>query len=208
MNKSNDIERIGTGEDAERPVPIQSSQIGTGWDEEDKADEGFRSRLKSLVGEHGSIAALARLCGIGESTLRKWVDGPSEPNRARLVSIARGAGVSLVWLATGEGPRERDPGALKPDKHGIPEPRLTAAQLAKMPPSLVERSDFRQMFLVAYAIKAVANDLSMSDQEELGRRMVGALVVASDPDGDTSHLDVTDMQALASIIRKLLPPSQ
>ena len=168
--------------------------------------EEFMARLRSMIPHRGETS-FARRAGVSPSGLRGALKN-GNPGREMLIAIAREAGVSVEWLATGEGPRERDPGDLKPDKHGIQEPRPTAAQLAKLPTTLVESSDFRQMFLVAYAIKAVANDLSMSDQEELGRRMVGALALATHPDGDTSHLDVTDMQALARIVRKLLPQSQ
>ncbi len=45
------------------------------------------------------MSALARQVGIKDSTLRKWVDGPSEPNRSKLVQIANQAGVSLARLA-------------------------------------------------------------------------------------------------------------
>lgn len=189
---------------AEDAGEAKSSSSESELEREERAQ--FMTRLRSLIPARGENA-FARRAGISASGLRGALN-KGNPGRAMLIAIAREAGVSVDWLAAGEGPRERAQGALKPDKHGIPEPRLTAAQLAKLPTTLVESSDFRQMFLVAYAIKAVANDLSMSDQEELGRRMVGALVVASYPDGDTSHLDVTDMQALARVVRKLLPQSQ
>lgn len=66
----------------------------------------FRERLVNLARNHGGFDKLSRLCGLKESTVRKWAAGPSEPNRSRLVSLARGAGVSVEWLAVGGGAQE------------------------------------------------------------------------------------------------------
>ena len=67
-----------------------------------EADE-FRERLNAVVRRVGGASAVAHLAGMRESTIRNWLAGPSEPNRAKLVAIARATGVSLAWLATGEG---------------------------------------------------------------------------------------------------------
>lgn len=65
--------------------------------------ETIQDRIFSLIGK-GEIAEVARKCGISESTLRSY--RRSMPGADALVKIAKGLGVSLVWLATGEGTRD------------------------------------------------------------------------------------------------------
>src|SRR5690606_18094360 len=65
----------------------------------------FAERVRALIDQHGSASAIARLSGVSEAVVRKWRDGGSDPSRENLVSLAKGTGVSLVWLATGEGPQ-------------------------------------------------------------------------------------------------------
>ena len=60
-------------------------------------------RLKQLAQEEGSVSALARLCDIPQRTMAGYVSGEREPRISDVVGIARRAGVSLEWLATGEG---------------------------------------------------------------------------------------------------------
>lgn len=64
--------------------------------------EGFSQRIKIAKGQ-ASANAFAKECGISESVFRKYLAGVSVPGADKLVDIARVAGVSLVWLATGEG---------------------------------------------------------------------------------------------------------
>lgn len=69
-----------------------------------RRDDGFPARIRTIVREWGSANSFAREAGVSEAALRKWMAGQSEPTRDRLVSLARAAGVSLVWLATGTEP--------------------------------------------------------------------------------------------------------
>lgn len=62
-------------------------------------DEKFVERLKSVIGEQ-SIRSFAIKCGFSNTVLGKYLTG-SEPSRPALIAIARTAGVSLEWLATG-----------------------------------------------------------------------------------------------------------
>lgn len=64
------------------------------------------SRIASLIPEGESQNAFARRCGIGETTLRKYLDG-AQPSTDRLVAMADMAGVSIEWLAAGRGSRSR-----------------------------------------------------------------------------------------------------
>lgn len=60
--------------------------------------------MKVLVGALGSIAEVARKSGLAESTVKKWVDGKSDPSRERCIALARGTGASLAWVVAGAGP--------------------------------------------------------------------------------------------------------
>lgn len=87
----------------EEPVPIPS------------AESELAERIKSLVGDE-SQAAFARRSGVGESLLRQYFAG-TEPSASRLVRLADAANVSIEWLATGRGPKDRAAGAAQLD-HG------------------------------------------------------------------------------------------
>lgn len=80
-------------------------------DEADEADEaeagdepnmGLAGRLRWLMGNE-THAAFARRCGIGKSTMRKYLAG-SDPSTQRAVRMASANGVSVDWLATGREP--------------------------------------------------------------------------------------------------------
>jgi len=79
----------------------------------------FATRLKQIIGED-SVSRFAKKCGVTESMLRKYLLGDSVPGTDKLVRITQVAGVSLRWLATGEGTRS--------DAAGWD--RVTPAQLA------------------------------------------------------------------------------
>ena len=65
---------------------------------------GFVSRLQLVAAEWPSADRLAKATGVSASAFRKWLKGEAEPSRDRLVALAAAAGVSLAWLAQGEGP--------------------------------------------------------------------------------------------------------
>jgi len=64
----------------------------------------FIARLQEIVRHWPSADRLARATGVSPSAFRKWLRGDAEPSRERLVALARAAGVSVGWLASGEGP--------------------------------------------------------------------------------------------------------
>jgi transcriptional regulator with XRE-family HTH domain len=63
------------------------------------------TRLREAIGDE-PVAAFGRRCGLNESTLRKYFSGTS-PSTENLVAIADAANVSIEWLATGRGPKQR-----------------------------------------------------------------------------------------------------
>lgn len=63
----------------------------------------FTERLQ-IVTKGRSARSFARSSGISESGFRKYLAGKSEPTRPALIAIASEAGVTIDWLAAGEGP--------------------------------------------------------------------------------------------------------
>lgn len=62
----------------------------------------FAQRLDYLIRRlhgHRGASAFARQSGIGDSTLRNYLSGRSQPTLDNLVAIAEAGGVSLEWLA-------------------------------------------------------------------------------------------------------------
>lgn len=66
---------------------------------------GFVERLHSAIGDE-PVAAFARRCGISESVIRHYFTG-KKPTLDRFAAMAKAAGVSVDWLATGQGVRTR-----------------------------------------------------------------------------------------------------
>jgi phage repressor protein C with HTH and peptisase S24 domain len=66
-------------------------------------DEEFRRRLRLIMQQFGSVADLARAVGVSDNAIYKWVSGRGQPGMISLVNLAKAAGVSVEWLATGQG---------------------------------------------------------------------------------------------------------
>jgi phage repressor protein C with HTH and peptisase S24 domain len=64
----------------------------------------FVTRLQFVVAQWPSVDRLAKATGVSPSAFRKWLKGEAEPSRDRVVALAGAAGVSVSWLAQGEGP--------------------------------------------------------------------------------------------------------
>jgi phage repressor protein C with HTH and peptisase S24 domain len=60
----------------------------------------------------GRRETAAGMAGVSAGQLRRWINGESGPPFEELVALADGAGVSLDWLARGQGPMEKIEGAL------------------------------------------------------------------------------------------------
>lgn len=93
--------------------------------------DSFAERVKTLIMEYGGVSTIARKCGFSEGVVRSWRDGRSDPSRGRCLSLARGLGVSLIWIVAGEGPM-RDASAETEPTHaatsqGMDSRRLSAA---------------------------------------------------------------------------------
>lgn len=69
-----------------------------------KAAQNFRDRLKIAAGRAGGVDELAKAAGIARRTFGNYLSGRNEPKRPQLLAIARASGVSVSWLASGDGP--------------------------------------------------------------------------------------------------------
>lgn len=69
----------------------------------------FSERMNVLVDRIGSPEELAKRSQLSRRVIDKYRSGESEPNRPRLVAMARSGGVSVEWLASGEGPMVYEP---------------------------------------------------------------------------------------------------
>lgn len=65
-------------------------------------------RLRRCAQIAGSGERLSQISAIPRRTLESYLSGQSEPNVSRLVALAEAVGVSVEWLATGEGEMMRD----------------------------------------------------------------------------------------------------
>ncbi|MEO5365303.1 MAG: helix-turn-helix domain-containing protein [Magnetococcus sp. WYHC-3] len=65
--------------------------------------KGLGGRIGALAESVGGKKALASLSHISESLVHRYVSGQSVPGTVALVNIARAAGVTVDWLATGSG---------------------------------------------------------------------------------------------------------
>ena len=80
-----------------KPVPIRA--------QETELKNRLIEVVSASVDEGISQSEFARRCDISESLLRKYLGG-AEPSTLRLVAIADTAGVNVLWLATGRGPKQ------------------------------------------------------------------------------------------------------
>jgi len=70
----------------------------------------FNSRLRASI--PGSVNAFAKKCGMGESLIRKYLDGPTLPGVENAAKMAAEAEISLEWLITGVGEKQPSGGAV------------------------------------------------------------------------------------------------
>lgn len=65
----------------------------------------FGKRLEEVIGDE-SVRSFARRAKLAEGTLRQYISGNRYPDLDFLAVIADTANVNLLWLATGEGPKQ------------------------------------------------------------------------------------------------------
>jgi phage repressor protein C with HTH and peptisase S24 domain len=64
--------------------------------------EPLQQRLDKVLRKFRSVADLARLLGVSDNAIYKWLSGRGQPSVANLVALAKASEVSIEWLATGQ----------------------------------------------------------------------------------------------------------
>lgn len=68
-----------------------------------KDRDKFAIRVRELATFVGGPGKLSERSGLSRAVIGKYLRGKSEPSRDRLVKLADAGGISVRWLATGEG---------------------------------------------------------------------------------------------------------
>lgn len=117
-------------------------------------DEEFRRRLRLIMQQFGSVADLARAVGVSDNAIYKWVSGRGQPGMISLVNLAKAAGVSVEWLATGRGTaaksRQESQTAVEPAEFvGVPSQAIRAigGRSPIQSPQIVDYLSFRADWL-------------------------------------------------------------
>jgi phage repressor protein C with HTH and peptisase S24 domain len=139
----------------------------------------FSVRVEQLCQEVGSEAELERRAALPPGTLSHYTRRrPSEPRRSHLVALARGAEVSLEWLATGSGAMRSE--YVSPSAKGAE---------TKGSPEFVDALSFRRDWLI--------RELRIGKPDSIGVvRAVGNTMSPLIEDGDLVLLDCEDRELL------------
>lgn len=65
----------------------------------------FVDRLRNVVNDAGTIKILALKSGITEKSISNYLHNGTDPGLKNLLKIQKASGVSIDWLATGDGPK-------------------------------------------------------------------------------------------------------
>lgn len=98
--------------------------------EQGKGDQDFPARLSSALGSR-SGTWLSKQLGASASTVNGWLRGSNEPGLTNLVSAADVLGVSVQWLATGQGSPSGAPQPIVPPDEGHQRPAPAEPPLDK-----------------------------------------------------------------------------
>lgn len=166
-------------------------------------DRAFIERMQKAADLAGNATKLAEATGISRRSIGDYLAGGSEPSRSRLIAIARAAGVSVDWLATGEGQVSPGPVAAPTlDEKLVAVPRYDAV-LAAGGGSLNERSrivehiPFPRNFIVHKLGKSSADGLAIL--EARGDSMEPTL-----GDGDLVMVDQTQTEPRDGLVAFIL----
>jgi len=106
----------------------------------------FKERLQLIISREKSRSAFAKKCGVAESLLRNYLGGTSLPGMDKLIAMTEAAGVSIDWLATGEGPMRRDQVERAPEPYSEErigwDPELMTEIIQKFEKALTDRKAY------------------------------------------------------------------
>lgn len=69
-------------------------------------DKDFAERMREIAFMVGGVSKLAKKVDLTANAIRSYINEGRDPKRKVLLDMANGAGVNLLWLAAGEGPRK------------------------------------------------------------------------------------------------------
>ncbi|MDH4120469.1 MAG: helix-turn-helix domain-containing protein [Deltaproteobacteria bacterium] len=79
---------------------------------------GFGDRISAVSRQIGSRLGAAQAAGVSADSLQRYIRGEVHPSFMAMARLAEAAGVSLEWLATGQGTMERAPAGIEPTGPG------------------------------------------------------------------------------------------
>lgn len=129
-------------------TPCKVGEPGAGTP---STDETLADRLHMIIGSE-SVASFARRSGVGESLLRKYLNG-ALPNSNNLVLLADAAGCHVDWLASGRSPRMR--GDLSADSALVDETSVAEDEFLLL--KRYRNADNEQKAAVQALLDAIAN---------------------------------------------------
>ncbi len=150
-------------------------------------DQEFRRRLRLIMQQFGSVADLARAVGVSDNAIYKWVSGRGQPGMISLVNLAKAAGVSVEWLATGRGaPAKGQARSSEPEFTAMPRHQLRGndGRPAIQSPQIVDYLNFKSEWLQR-VLAADPKNLVLA--EAVGDSMSPTL-----DEGDLALVDVRD----------------
>lgn len=181
----------------------------------------FADRLKSLIPSRGERAFSAK-AGISTSGLRGALKN-GNPGREMMIAIARAAGVSLEWLATGEGPRE--PSSASSSLSLDRDDRMDGRQEYSARTEKIKRNqatdstgavtttrgqlplfpkDFDRLAACLAAAQRLPDKLDAQDQLKVAYRVNGLIDFLVAQGGREDSLDQEDIAALAFVLHKMI----
>ncbi len=165
---------------------------------EHERDDAFIDRMKAMADLAGGQNALARLAGISQSGISRYLKG-GEPARPILLALSRAAGVRIEWLMTGQEPMR--PGEMAETRAPAPESR---------PPAPAPALDHALFGLLNEALTR----LYQEENARVGPRGWGALLAEKYEEIVSSTDDPEERKAMINLIitqqRKAIrtPPTQ
>ncbi len=123
---------------------------------ENPDNETLAMRLTTVIGSE-SVASFARRSGVGESLLRKYLNG-SQPNASNLVLLAKAGGCTIDWLVAGYPPRMRADIRIEPTEQNSNSPIGDEFMLLKS----FREADADQRAAVMALLEAIANPGGMA----------------------------------------------
>ena len=123
-------------------------------------ESGIGSRIGLVADQYATRTAAAATAGVSVISLRRYITGEQAPSFEVLARLAMEKGVSLEWLATGEGAMHRSETTVAPQRHSDPATCPCVDTLGNP----VDLEEF--VFVPRYNLQAAAGHGASSDGEK------------------------------------------